>query len=94
MWISWQHYIPAHERREIKKKYGVVVDGFGNVKKKTLEDKTPKNPNDLMYKPKNQKLSITKKDTKKNFKSIDKYKPTGLIYNSSLFETIKDKTSQ
>ena len=94
LWISWKHYIPAHERRDIKNKYGVVIDGFGNVKKKTLENKKSENPNNLIYKPKNQKLSVTKKDTNKTFKSVAKYKPTGLIYNTSLFETIKDKTKQ
>ena len=92
LFISWKHYIPPHERREIKNKYGVVIDGFGNVKKKTLTDKPSENPNDLMYKSKNTKLNITKKP-EKNYKSIDKYKPTGLIYNTALLDTIKDKTN-
>ena len=35
LWISWQHYIPNYERSNIKKKYGVSVDGFGNVIKKS-----------------------------------------------------------
>ena len=46
-----------------------------------------------MYKPKITKLSVTKKDDK-NYKSIDKYKPTGLIYNKELLETIRDKTNK
>ena len=32
--ISWGHWVPDYVRSEIKKKMGVVVDGFGNVKKK------------------------------------------------------------
>ena len=46
-----------------------------------------------MYKAKTTKLSVTKKDNK-NYKSIDKYKPTGLIYNKDLLETIRDKTTK
>ena len=30
----------------------------------------------------------------KIYKSIDKYKPTGLIYNKDLLETIRDKTKK
>ena len=29
LWISWQHYISPHKRNEIKKEYGVNIDGFG-----------------------------------------------------------------
>jgi len=92
LFISWQHYLPPYERKEIKKKYGVSVDGFGNVKKAQQNLKLENsNPDNLMYKPKNIKLSVTKKDDK-NYKSLDKYKPTGLIYNKELLETIRDKT--
>ena len=35
LWISWQHYIPHYERANIKKQYGVSIDGFGNVIKKS-----------------------------------------------------------
>ena len=95
LFISWRHYLPPHERREIKKKYGVSVDGFGNVKKNIPQNKKLENinPNNLMYKSKVTKLSVTKKDNK-NYKSIDKYKPTGLIYNKDLLETIRDKTKK
>ena len=93
LFISWKHYIPSHERTEIKKKYGVVVDGFGNVKKKSAENKKLMNdPNNMLYKPKNMKINLTKKPDNKNYKSIDKYKPTGLIYNKDLLETIREKT--
>lgn len=95
LFISWKHYIPAHERQEIKKKYGVSVDGFGNVKKKTKEIKNkPENPNDYLYKPKNQKITVDKKKADKNYKSVSSYKPTGLIYNNDLFKTIRDNTTK
>ena len=29
LFISWKHYIPAHERHDIKTKTGVAIDGFG-----------------------------------------------------------------
>ena len=39
LWISWQHYIPHYERANIKKQYGVSIDGFGNVIKKSDKKK-------------------------------------------------------
>ena len=39
LFISWKHYIPSYERMNIKKKYGIKIDGFGNVlKEKKQED--------------------------------------------------------
>tara|TARA_Y100000591_G_scaffold318613_1_gene329739 strand:- start:743 stop:1321 length:579 start_codon:yes stop_codon:yes gene_type:complete len=90
LWISWQHYIPHYERANIKKKYGVSIDGFGNVIKKS--DKK-KDTNSLLLKDKEPSLkSILKKDKDKDFKKISSYKPTGnLIYNTKLLETIENK---
>lgn len=90
LWISWQHYIPHYERANIKKQYGVSVDGFGNVIKKS--DKK-KDTNSLLLKDQKPTLkSILKKDKDKDFKKISTYKPTGnLIYNKKLLETIEDK---
>ena len=51
LFISWNHYIPNFKRTEIKKKYGVNIDGFGNVKeKKNKKNNEPENVNDLMFK--------------------------------------------
>ena len=90
LWISWQHYIPHYERANIKKQYGVSIDGFGNVIKKS--DKK-KDTNSLLLKDQKSTLkSILKKDKDKDFKKISTYKPTGnLIYNKKLLETIEDK---
>ena len=30
LFISWKHWIPQYVRSEIKKKTGVIVDGYGN----------------------------------------------------------------
>ena len=37
LFISWNHYIPSYERREIKKT-GLTVDGFGNILKRKTDD--------------------------------------------------------
>ena len=92
LWISWQHYIPNYERANIKKQYGVSIDGFGNIIKKS--DKK-KDTNSLLLKDNKPALkSILKKDKDKDFKKISTYKPTGnLIYNTKLLETIEDKVT-
>ena len=89
LWISWQHYIPHYERANIKKKFGVNVDGFGNVIKK--KDKK-KDTNSLLLKDKEPSLNKILKDKDKDFKKVSTYKPTGnLIYNTKLLETIENK---
>ena len=89
LWISWQHYIPHYERANIKKKFGVNVDGFGNVVKK--KDKK-KDTNSLLLKDKEPSLNKILKDKNKDFKKVSTYKPTGnLIYNTKLLETIENK---
>jgi len=83
IFISWKHYIPLYQRLEIKKKYGIKIDGFGNlVKEKEKEEK-------------NKKLNPTlPTGNKKNFTSISSYKPTGnLIYGQDLIKRINAKTT-
>lgn len=62
LFISWKHYIPAHERHEIKTKTGVLVDGFG---KKVVDES------------KKQEI-IVKKKPAENYKDISSYKPSGI----------------
>jgi len=93
LWISWQHYIPPYKRNEIKKQYGVNIDGFGNIVNKKKKNK--ENTNSLLLKDKSPTLkSILKKDNDKNYKQISTYKPTGnLIYNTKLIESIENKVT-
>ncbi len=81
LFISWKHYIPNYKRAEIKKKYGIKVDGFGNLvkeKKKEIEKKLIKN---------------TTTSNKKLFPATSTYKPTGkLIYGNDLIKKITAKT--
>ena len=90
--ISWKHWVPSYVRSEIKKKTGVIVDGYGNKVEKTNENKSsePSDPNTLMFQ-KNDNIDISSKE--KDYKSIDTYQPSGkLIYNKDLLKRIEDKS--
>ena len=94
LFISWQHYIDKKKRLLFKKEHGYSIDGFGQPlkeKKKTVNmmgDTAAQNANSLILK---KTLPSIKSDKNKNYKQISTYKPTGgLIYNTSLLETIRD----
>ena len=95
LFISWNHYIPDYERIAIKKEQGISIDGFGNVIKKKKE-KDDSNPNSLMLKnaPENttSKKGILKKSNNDKYKSINTYKPGGLIYSNELINSINNAT--
>ena len=80
IFISWNHYLPAHKREEIKKLTGQKVDGFGNVIEKIKEEEN------INMKLKNAKAKQSEKES--NFKQISTYKPSG-IYNLDLLNNIK-----
>lgn len=83
IFISWKHYIPLYQRLEIKKKYGIKIDGFGNLVKEKQEEEKNKKIN-----------SILPTGNKKNFTAISSYKPTGnLIYGQDLIKRINAKTT-
>lgn len=89
LWISWQHYIPNYERSTIKKKYGVSIDGFGNVIKKSEKKK---DTNSMLLRDKSTSLKSILKNKNEDYKKISTYKPTGnLIYNEKLLKTIENK---
>lgn len=81
IFISWKHWVPGYVRTEIKKKTGVTVDGYGEVIGTVDgENIESKDPNNIIFTPKNDK----KLDKGKDYKSIKTYKPTGSIYNNDL----------
>ena len=87
LFISWKHYIPAYQRLEIKKKYGVKIDGFGNL---VQEKKAEEKPKHLIS-----ATSTTPGANKKIFKPVNTYKPTGnLIYGQDLIKRINAKTTK
>jgi hypothetical protein len=96
LFISWKSWVPNYVRAEIKKKTGISIDGYGNKIEKN-DDKQGHghgqgeitNPNDLMF---NTSRAIENKNGKE-YKAIDSYKPSGLIYNESLLRKIEDKTT-
>jgi hypothetical protein len=98
LFISWAHYYDKTKRMNIKKEYGVNIDGFGNVvsSKKKSENKEDdgQNLNTLMFA--NKKSSNIKLDNKpkKDYKQTTSYKPTGnFIYSSGLLKSLQDSTN-
>ncbi len=95
LFISWKHWVPSYVRSEVKKKTGIVIDGQGNKIEKTdnngNDNQESNDPNELMFHKTNGRLTIESKQNK-DYKSIDTYKPSGLIYNESLLRKIEDKT--
>lgn len=99
LFISWAHYYDKTKRMNIKKEYGVSIDGFGNVvstknKSKNMNIDEPGNLNNLMFaNKKSSNLKIDNK-TKKDYKQTATYKPTGnLIYSRGLLKTLQNSTN-
>lgn len=97
LFISWKHWVPSYVRNEIKKKTGVSVDGYGNKVKDddhTKKSDEIKNPNELLMHVSKVPISTTP-DKNKTFKNINAYTPTGnLIYNTSLFKNIEERSKK
>lgn len=99
LFISWKHWVPSYVRNEIKKKTGVVIDGYGNKINEsddttTTTSQAPSNPDELLMQKSKKNISIGS-DKSKTFKNIDTYTPTGnLIYNTSLFKNIEDRSKK
>ena len=101
LFISWGNWIPSYVRNEIKKKTGMIIDGYGNEKIKT-DDRSDNqsvdnsDPNALIFGLKNKsKNVVVNKKNNGDYKDIDSYKPSGnLIYNKDLLRRIQDKSSK
>jgi|SRR6056297_1090679 len=89
LFISWKHYIPAYQRDEIRKRTGYRIDGFGKIIKKE-EPRSIKPLEQTTEKP--SKNVTFSKNTVKEYRDIDSYRPTGnLVYNEDLLETLNKK---
>ena len=88
LFISWKHYIPDYERQKIKDETGMKIDGFGNLIKK----KENNNKNSLLTLKDTTKKSISNK--KKDYKPIESYKPSGVIYSNDLIKKINTITEK
>ena len=91
LFISWAHHIPSYVRSEFKKKTGIAIDNKGFKLNENNEDEsgTTKDSsgdiNNLFVNNKSRSVQV-----KKDYKSIDNYKPSG-IYNNDLFEKLGEK---
>ena len=99
LFISWKHWIPSYVRNEIKKKTGIIIDGYGNKVDKNINTQNNNimpdatSPESLIFnKNTNHNIAIGSDKSKNDFKSIDTYIPSGnLIYNKTLLRNIEDK---
>ena len=88
--ISWHHWVPAYVREEIKKKTGVLVDGYGNVVKKNEEESENTLFNENKPSTALVKSKITSILKNNDQKPVTSYKPTGkLIYGNDLLDSLK-----
>lgn len=95
LFISWNHWIPSYVRNEIKNKTGLVVDGYGNEVSSSNSNKSKKieDPNHYLLGLKSDDEKDKKSQSKSiEYKSIDSYKPSGLIYNQELLKSIENKS--
>ena len=97
LFISWKHWMPSYVRNELKKKTGIVIDGFGNKREERENQKSveERDPNAILFG--NTVKPITTSENKKtnDYRDITTYKPTGnLIYNQELLKRIQDKSAK
>ena len=93
LFVSWKHWVPGYVRNEIKKKTGLVVDGYGNEVEKTEQNNEPENINSTILNNKNIGNSNNSNNAnKKEFKQISTYQPSGkFIYNNDQFKKLELK---
>lgn len=90
LFISWENWVPAYVRNEIKKKTGKILDEKGNIigdKNQELEEEDDNDPNSKLF---NNKRNNNNEKPGKEYTPIDQYKPSG-IYNKELFEKLEKK---
>lgn len=88
LFISWENWIPAYTRNEIKKKLGVVLDEKGNVIDKLDENLEIESHDSAV------RLIQANERNKKQFTPIKEYKPTGnMVYNPEFFEKLEKKVT-
>jgi len=94
LFVSWKHWIPSYVRHEIKKKTGIVVDGYGNkmIDGKIVTD-VGNSAQNISVGNNQQKGNNSSTETKRIYKSIDTYKPSGNLYNNDILKSIQDKTN-
>ena len=92
LFISWENWIPAYARNELKKKTGIVVDEKGNIiERKGEEEENSNDPNSKLL---NTGKGGANQKNQKQYTPISQYKPTGnLVYNPEILEKLEKKVS-
>jgi len=94
LFISWENWVPAYVRNQIKKKTGVMINEKGEVvaQRDDVEDPGNADPNSRILNDKTANNPGQKPG--KQYTPIGQYKPTGnLVYNNELFEKLEKKVS-
>ena len=96
LFVSWDNWVPAYVRSEIRKKTGKIIDEKGNVigdKNAPKQDQEDEDDNgDINSQLFNTGTGKQQKKTGKEYTPIDQYKPSGrLVYNNELFEKLEKK---
>ena len=93
LFISWKHWVPSYVRNELKKKTGIIVDGFGKpIEKSNNKEESNKDFNIFNIGKKDNDSTLSQ--NKKNFKDINSYKPSGnLIYNNDQLKKLDFKNT-
>jgi len=92
LFVSWENWVPAYTRTEIKKKMGIVLDEKGNIVDRVdkKDAAASSDPNSRML---NNGAGQPAKE-QKQYTPIKTYKPTGnLVYNQDFFDKIEKKVS-
>ena len=103
LFISWQHWVPGYVRNEIKKKTGLIVDGYGKEIRKDGEGNEvsnsvrgePEDINSILLNARAMKSDSGQNNSnnqKRDFKDINSYKPSGkFIYNDEQFKKLENR---
>lgn len=90
LFVSWDNWIPAYTRNEVKKKLGVVLDEKGNVLETLGEPEIESHdPNVRLM-----QMNAKKEKDRRQFTPIGQYKPTGnMVYDPEMFEKLEKKVT-
>tara|TARA_B100000035_G_C20727568_1_gene434087 strand:- start:7 stop:600 length:594 start_codon:yes stop_codon:yes gene_type:complete len=88
LFISWKHWVPGYVRNEIKKRTGVMIDGYGNLVNEEEKNES-KTTNASMF---SKNKSNNNEDKASPFKSTNSYKPTShIVYDEKIMKKLHDK---
>ena len=92
LFVSWSHFVPSYVRQEFKKKTGIAVDEYGNVKERAAEHEDSSSSSSFSSSSSLLSSGAESEGSRKVFTPIDQYKPTGnLVYAPEMLEKIERK---